>query len=136
VEKEKERCETGRWAARGVGSSGRGREERKGGWPVGRLRVGQTGRLRRERTLTGGPLGLNKFDLFQTNSTHSNLIWSKQDLPLLQKFEIKYGFEWLNEGNNFPYRNFSRFEMESESKFRGTSMSWISIEINWKFLEI
>jgi hypothetical protein len=39
-----------------------------------RLRVGPAGRERRERALTGGPLGLNKFDLFQTNSTHSNLI--------------------------------------------------------------
>jgi hypothetical protein len=39
-----------------------------------RLRVGPTGRERRERALIGGPLGLNKFDLFQTNSTHSNLI--------------------------------------------------------------
>jgi hypothetical protein len=48
--------------------------------------VGPAGRERRERALTGGPLGLNKFDLFQTNSTHSNFIWSKQDPPVLQKF--------------------------------------------------
>jgi hypothetical protein len=33
-----------------------------------RLGVGPAGRERRERALTGGPWGLNKFDLFQTNS--------------------------------------------------------------------
>jgi hypothetical protein len=55
---------------------------------------------------------------------------------LLQKFEIKYGSEGLDERNNFPYWNFSRFEMEFESKFREASMSWISIEIHWKFLEL
>jgi hypothetical protein len=42
---------------------------------------------------------------------------------LLQKIEIKYGFEGFDERNNFPYRNFSRFEMEFELKFREASMS-------------
>jgi hypothetical protein len=48
----------------------KGREGDQWDW----LGVGPTGRERRERALTGGPLGLNKFDLFQTNSIHSNLI--------------------------------------------------------------
>jgi hypothetical protein len=39
------------------------------------------------------------------------------------KFEIKYGFEGIDERNNFPYRNFSRFETEFELKFRETSTS-------------
>jgi hypothetical protein len=34
---------------------------------------------------------------FQTNS---NLIRSKQDLPELENFEIKYGFKEFDEGNN------------------------------------
>jgi hypothetical protein len=42
---------------------------------------------------------------------------------LLQKFEIKYGFEGFDEGENFSYRNFSRFKMEFELKFREASMS-------------
>jgi hypothetical protein len=35
--------------------------------------VGPSGRERRERALTGGPRGLNKFDLFQTNSNSVEL---------------------------------------------------------------
>jgi hypothetical protein len=80
-----------------------------------RLGVGPAGRERREKKLTRGPVGLNKFDLFQT---HSNLIWSKQDLPVLQKFEIKYVFGGFDERNNFLHMNFSRFEMDFELKFR------------------
>jgi hypothetical protein len=38
-----------------------------------RLGVGPAGRERRERALTGGPRGLNKFDLFQTNSNSFKL---------------------------------------------------------------
>jgi hypothetical protein len=71
--------------------------------------VGSASKERRERALTGGPLGLNKFDLFQTNSTHSNLIWSKQDPPALQNFEIKYGWKLFETRNNFVQRNFFRF---------------------------
>jgi hypothetical protein len=44
---------------------------------VGPARGGPASTERRERALTGGPLGLNKFDLFQTNLTHSNFIWFK-----------------------------------------------------------
>jgi hypothetical protein len=39
-------------------------------------------------------------------------------LPLLEKLEVKYGWKDLEMGNNFPYRNFSRFEKEFELKFR------------------
>jgi hypothetical protein len=35
------------------------------------------------------------------------------DLPELKKFEIKYGCEDLEEGNNFLHSNFSRFERVS-----------------------
>jgi hypothetical protein len=47
----------------------------------------------------------------------------KQGLPGIENFEIKYGCEGFDERNNFFYRNFSRFEMEFELKFREASMS-------------
>jgi hypothetical protein len=31
--------------------------------------------------------------------------------PVLGKIEIKYGFEWFEERNNFIHRNFFRLEM-------------------------
>jgi hypothetical protein len=42
---------------------------------------------------------------------------SKITSPPLQKCEIKYGWKVFEIRINFPYRNFSRFEMEFESKF-------------------
>jgi hypothetical protein len=41
----------------------------------------------------------------------------------LQKFQIKYGWKELGVRNNFPYRNFSIFEMDFELKFREAPMS-------------
>jgi hypothetical protein len=43
---------------------------------------------------------------------------SKRDLPWLKKFEIKYGFESSEGRNKFLHRNFFRFEMELEWKFK------------------
>jgi hypothetical protein len=84
--------EAGRWASSEWGPDAEREEGREEERPtVEPIGVGSTCSEKRERALTGGPLGLTKFDLFQTNSTHSNLIWSKQDPPVLQKFEIKYG---------------------------------------------
>jgi hypothetical protein len=37
---------------------------------------------------------------------------------LLGKFEIKYNFEDLEDWNNSPHRNFLRFGMHLELKFR------------------
>jgi hypothetical protein len=37
---------------------------------------------------------------------------------MLEKLKIKYGWKELEIGNNFPYRNFSRFKMEFELKIR------------------
>jgi hypothetical protein len=39
-------------------------------------------------------------------------------LPLLQKFQIKYVWKEVEIGNNFSYRDFSRFKMEFELKIR------------------
>jgi hypothetical protein len=41
----------------------------------------------------------------------------------LEKIEIKYGVEDIGEVNNFIHRNFSRFGMVWELKFRESSMS-------------
>jgi hypothetical protein len=47
-----------------------------------------------------------------------NVDRSKRCLPQLQKFQMKYGWKELEIRNNFPYRNFSRFETEFEQEFR------------------
>jgi hypothetical protein len=49
----------------------------------------------------------NHFEYFQI---HSNFERSKKDLPGLENFEIKYGFEDLEKMNNVIYRNFSNSE--------------------------
>jgi hypothetical protein len=41
---------------------------------------------------------------------------SKKDLPKLKKFEIKYGYEGFEEGNNFLHRNFFRLETNFKRK--------------------
>jgi hypothetical protein len=41
---------------------------------------------------------------------------------LLGKIEIKYGFEDIEEINNFLHRNFLRFGMDLELKFREFSL--------------
>jgi hypothetical protein len=42
---------------------------------------------------------------------------------LLQKFEIKYGWKVFETRNNFVHRNFFRFLMYFDLKFREASMS-------------
>jgi hypothetical protein len=37
---------------------------------------------------------------------------------VLLKFQIKYGFEACEIRNNFPYRNFSKFSLDFELKFK------------------
>jgi hypothetical protein len=56
---------------------------------------------------------LNGFKFFQIPSKFD---WSKNDLPRLKKFEIKYSFEDLKKMNNFIHRNFFRFERDFEKK--------------------
>jgi hypothetical protein len=50
--------------------------------------------------------------------TKPNWFCSKSDLPRLKKFQVKCGFEVFQIRNNFPYRNFFRFEADFEWKFR------------------
>jgi hypothetical protein len=46
----------------------------------------------------------------------SNIDRSIKDLPLVKKFEIKYGPEGFEEGNNFIRRKFFIFEMDFKLK--------------------
>jgi hypothetical protein len=63
-----------------------------------------------------------KFDLksnsnhFKIDPNHSNFDCLKNDLPELEKIELKYDFEGFEEGNNFLHRHVFRFVMETELK--------------------
>jgi hypothetical protein len=59
-----------------------------------------------------------------------NFGWFKRYLPLLQKFEIKYGWKAFEMRNNFAYRNFHIFWMDFEIK----SWKFLYFEIQWNFL--
>jgi hypothetical protein len=61
---------------------------------------------------------------------------SKRCLPLLERFQIKYGWKELEIRNNFPYRNFSRFELTFELKIHGNFYELKSKENHWKILEL
>jgi hypothetical protein len=54
-----------------------------------------------------------------------NIDQAKKNLFVIQQFEIKYGFKDFDERNNFPYRNFFRFEMDFKIKIR--EASWFKI---------
>jgi hypothetical protein len=58
------------------------------------------------------PMHSDIFYLIQNVQTELILIRSKAGLPLLENFQIKYGFEGFEERNNFPYRNFLIFEVD------------------------
>jgi hypothetical protein len=49
-----------------------------------------------------------------------NFIQSKDDLNVLKKFQIKYGIQGFEERNKYLHRNFFRFELDFELKFRET----------------
>jgi hypothetical protein len=51
-------------------------------------------------------------------NTRSNFLWHKQDIPEVEKIEIKYGREGFKEGNNFLHRNMFIFEMDIRLEFR------------------
>jgi hypothetical protein len=59
---------------------------------------------------------------FKTISKLCKLWLIRKVLSLACKMEIKYGFEALEEGNHFLYRNFLRFRMDLELKFEEASM--------------
>jgi hypothetical protein len=73
-----------------------------------------------ERMACGSGCNSIKFEIIEIRP---NLIQTKTDPPILQKFEIKYGWKAIEIRNNFPYSNFSRFKTKFELKFRENSMS-------------
>jgi hypothetical protein len=48
----------------------------------------------------------------------SSIFWSKGEPTKLQNFQIKYLFEGNQMRNKFLYRNFSKFGVEFELKFK------------------
>jgi hypothetical protein len=97
-----------------------------------RVRVGRPG----EKHEAGrAHMNCDDWELFKWISNEFELIRSKGGPPGLQKFQLKYRSKEIEIRNNFTYRNFSRFKKQFELKFREASMSWISIEIHWKFSE-
>jgi hypothetical protein len=58
------------------------------------------------------------------------MVFTKGAPPVLQKFQIKYGWKELEIRKFFSYRNFSRFEIEFELKSKNfyelkfTGKSW------------
>jgi hypothetical protein len=46
--------------------------------------------------------------------TRPNLLRSKRDLSMLQKFKIKYGLKVFEIRNNFPYKDSLKFKMDFE----------------------
>jgi hypothetical protein len=61
-----------------------------------------------------GPKAQGHFLILQNNSNEFKLIQLKDELPLLENFQIKYEFEGLEKRNNFLHKNFSRFELDFE----------------------
>jgi hypothetical protein len=61
-------------------------------------------------------LAQRKIYFFQKLFNIFELIRSKGDVPVIQNFQIKYGFEYFEIWNNFPYWNFSKFGLEFELK--------------------
>jgi hypothetical protein len=60
------------------------------------------------------------------------LIRSKQDLPELEIFEIKYHYKGFDVRNIFPYLNVSRCERDFELKSREASR----LEFQWNLMEL
>jgi hypothetical protein len=55
---------------------------------------------------------------FKRFQTRSNIDRLKNDLPELENFEKKYGYEEFEEGNNFLHMNVLRFGMDFKLKIR------------------
>jgi hypothetical protein len=56
----------------------------------------------------------SKFKWFKTFSNCFKFGSIRKYFPVIRKIELKYGFEALEEENNFLYRNFLRFRMDLE----------------------
>jgi hypothetical protein len=72
-----------------------------------------------ERMPCGTGCDLIKFEIFQIRL---NSIQTKTDPPVPQKIELKYSWREFEVRNNFSYKDFLRFKMDFELKFREVSM--------------
>jgi hypothetical protein len=144
------------WLTGGIGARDAGR--RDAAWLTGGIGVRRgpmsVAECRRERNGAGtwtsmggsrrrvGPGFKWIQNISNSIQTRPNLIWFKQDLPLLENFEIKYSFEVSDGRINFPYRNFLRFWMNFWTKIQRsfdeleTRKNWLKILENLEFDEI
>jgi hypothetical protein len=60
----------------------------------------------------------NLFYLIKKISKRLESIWSKVALPILKKFQLKYGIDGLEIRNNFHYWSFSKLGIEFELKIK------------------
>jgi hypothetical protein len=81
--------------------------ENKGSGLMGRYGSAGVGLARRIVSLLFIPIISKRLELNQL----------KDELPVLQKLQIKYDFEDFEVRNNFPDWNFPKFELEFELKF-------------------
>jgi hypothetical protein len=56
----------------------------------------------------GWPKGIVTICFIQTHFNRTDMIWSKDGLPELEFFQIKYGYEGIKIRDNIPYWNFSK----------------------------
>jgi hypothetical protein len=96
--------------------------EEEGAWGGGAQEQGRLGSLTggAPATVTGGRvkprLNQFKFKWFNSIQIFSNFDRSEQHIPILEKIEVKYGFEGLEEMNNFLHKNFFTFKIYFELK--------------------
>jgi hypothetical protein len=66
----------------------------------------------------------NDIPWFKQIQKPPNFDWFEKYLPMLEKFEIKYGWKDYEMSNNVAYRRFLKFLMDFDPKFRELSMRW------------
>jgi hypothetical protein len=67
--------------------------------------------------------GIQLFKTVQTDLKLTKLWLTQKCFLVLQKWEIKYGWKELEMRNNFVYKGFLRFEIDTEQKFIEASMT-------------
>jgi hypothetical protein len=83
------------------------------------------------------PEGTRTFLIYSNEfQTSSNGIEKNVGPTKIQKFQTKYRWKEFEIMNNFSYRNFSRFEMEFELKFRELFISQNRRKNHRKFVEL
>jgi hypothetical protein len=90
---------------------------------AGLIHAAREQRRGRERERDETDMCAQEFKLNFGNLKSNQTCFDQKGLWHAQKFEIKYGSKGFEEGINFPYRSFLRFEMDFELKFGELSMS-------------